>query len=262
VVSLFIAAALLKQAGWAKWLVLMGALLGAGQWTFVFVLSGHWLAVVAALSSLCVLGAFWFETPRQRLAATAAGVVLALGWFGLLQSAVDDAGGGLSAYALPGGTYSDPVAGLTVVAPAGLVLYDLQRLRAEQAGGSRGGVLGLLAREGVSLEGAGQAACWPWATQARPPRRSRVGRCPRRCPPIPPADAPGRAGRGPSAWTSSSRCSCGGPRWRRRPGATPPAGLLLLRAADGRTATVVCAVRQRAAERLCARLFAGVSLRP
>jgi hypothetical protein len=259
VANLVTAAMLLKQAGWAKWLVLVGALLGAGQGIVAFVLTGHWLAVVATLPSLCVLGAFWFETPRLRLAASVVGAILAFSWFALAASVTgEDGGDPLAAYALPDRTFSDPAAGLSVVVPAELAGYDLQKLRAGQ-GGRKGGVLGLLSEEGMSLESAGQRVMARTAKDevvaivsvgSLPPQipsesllptllgvQARVERADDLVP------RPLRiSGLATQAWRDATR------------------QVLLVRAPDGRMAAVVCNVHQRAAERLCGALFGGVAL--
>ncbi|MGC4121140.1 MAG: hypothetical protein QM765_42490 [Myxococcales bacterium] len=250
---------LLRQAGWARWLVLIGALLGVAQGVVLFALSGHWLAVVVSLPSVCILGAFHLETPRLRLAACVVGVLLAFSWFPLADSATGaDGSDPMDPFLLPGGTFSDPVAGLSVVAPPQIALYDLQRMR-DELGGRKSGVLGLMAKEGVSLEGAGRRVL------ARGPKDDVMALVSvSSLPPQMPSESllPGLLG----SQTRTDRVDELVPRSLRTSGLStqawrdPTRQVLLLRAPDGRMATVVCHVQQKASERLCSEIFAGVSL--
>ena len=259
VLNLMTAAFLLRQAGWAKWLVLVGALLGAGQGLFAFVLTGHWLAVVATLPSVCVLGAFWLETPRLRLAAAGVGIVLAFSWFGLAASVTgEDGSDPLADYLVAQRTFSDPVAGLGVSAPPELELYDLQKLRADTKG-RRGGVLGLLAKDGLALEGAGDRVLARSAKDdvvavvsvgSLPPQMPSESLLPTLL------GGAGRVERVDELVPRPLRTSgLATQAWR-----DPTRQVLILRAPDGRMATVVCTIHQRAAERLCGALFSGVAL--
>lgn len=259
-VNLATAALLLRQAGWAKWLVVMGAALGVVQGVALFVLSGHWLAMAITLPSACVLGAFWSEGPRWRLGFAAAGVLLAFSWYGLVGSVTGaDGSDPLAPYAVEGGAFSDPVAGLTVQAPPEMALVDLQKVRADRGAGRKGGVQGLFGEEGGALDGAGDRVL------ARAPKDDvvavvGVGSLP---PQVPTESLLARLV-GPGARVDQadelvprplrlSGLAAGA--WR-----DPTRQVLVLRAPDGRIATVVCTVNQRASERLCGALFGGVSL--
>jgi len=262
-VSLVVAAALVKGSGWAKWMVVVGAALNVAQLVALFVLTGSWLAIFAMLPSVCVLGAFWFDGPRQRVGASVAGVALAFAWLGLVAVKGEARGSGddeLAQYALAGGTWSDPSVGLAVAAPPGLTLYDVQKAR-DSLMGERAGLLGMLAKDALVHRGAGERLAVrsakeelvalvatgtvpaQVATESVLPSllqgESRTERDDRLVP-----RAMRDAGLSAQAWRSATQRA------------------LILRAPDGRMVSVVCGIHQIAGERLCDLLFAGVSLTP
>ena len=262
ILQIAVGSMLLTGSRYAQILVFVGCALHVLQMVVIFLLTGSWLCILAMAPTACVLAAFWLDTAKLRAAAGVVGVALAFGWLAVI--AMRPAPGGradaLRDYAIESGVYSDAASGLTVKAPVGVTLYDMQQM-AEALKSSRSGILGKVLKDMAPRRNGGERVV---ARGNEGEIEAVVGAG--TMPPHLPMETvlPALFGEEETADRNDDLV----PRALREVAGLKAQGysvgsrsVLLLRAADGRQVSVRCHARSAGGARLCQALFDSVSLR-